>query len=248
MNTTAEKTIKKVVNPLRFLNYTPAGGAAEVFAKITYREGKLSISGVVGPRKNGDCYGSCDQIEMSIEEELKRYPHEFCAGWDAALFNKFIGVWRAWHLNDMCAGCEHQRRAPGYGKEDLEVVSYGLTTEAYRLREDAIDRAAKAQAQGISASLNETERALVLLDDWSKKRFAPPDADSPLSGCYEVKKREVKKSGWVTKEEHPRGCLLSACGECGYKYGSAWLKEEVPADVLEFLSSLPGSGKVPAWV
>ena len=28
----------------------------------------------------------------------------------------------------------------------------------------------------------------------------------------------------------------------GYKYGSAWLKEEVPEDVLEWLFSLPGDG------
>lgn len=28
----------------------------------------------------------------------------------------------------------------------------------------------------------------------------------------------------------------------GYKYGSAWLKEEVPSDVLEWLFSLPGEG------
>ena len=28
----------------------------------------------------------------------------------------------------------------------------------------------------------------------------------------------------------------------GYRYGTAWLKEEVPLDVLEWLFSLPGTG------
>lgn len=33
-----------------------------------------------------------------------------------------------------------------------------------------------------------------------------------------------------------------------YKYGSAWLREEVPADVIEFLMGLPNSDRTPAWV
>jgi hypothetical protein len=34
----------------------------------------------------------------------------------------------------------------------------------------------------------------------------------------------------------------------GYRYGSAWLTEEVPADVLDFLRSLPTADRQPAWV
>jgi hypothetical protein len=34
----------------------------------------------------------------------------------------------------------------------------------------------------------------------------------------------------------------------GYVYGSAWKKEEVPADVITFLESLPDTDKTPAWV
>lgn len=34
----------------------------------------------------------------------------------------------------------------------------------------------------------------------------------------------------------------------GYKYGSAWLVEEVPADVLEWLFGLPPADRQPAWV
>lgn len=36
--------------------------------------------------------------------------------------------------------------------------------------------------------------------------------------------------------------------ETGYKYGSAWLAVEVPADALEFLRSLPDTDITPAWV
>lgn len=34
----------------------------------------------------------------------------------------------------------------------------------------------------------------------------------------------------------------------GYKYGSAWLLEEVPEDVLKFLAGLPETARTPAWV
>jgi hypothetical protein len=34
----------------------------------------------------------------------------------------------------------------------------------------------------------------------------------------------------------------------GYKYGSKWLKEEVPEDVIEWLMALPDSPTKPAWV
>ena len=41
--------------------------------------------------------------------------------------------------------------------------------------------------------------------------------------------------GWKSYDDHPS----EPCPECGYKYGSAWLREEVPADVLAWLQSLP---------
>ena len=37
------------------------------------------------------------------------------------------------------------------------------------------------------------------------------------------------------------------CPECGYRIGSAWLHEDVPAEVLDFLASLPDSDKVHPW-
>ena len=37
-------------------------------------------------------------------------------------------------------------------------------------------------------------------------------------------------------------------GHNGYRYGSAWLKEEVPEDVLAWLRALPDTDVMPAWV
>ena len=39
-----------------------------------------------------------------------------------------------------------------------------------------------------------------------------------------------------------------ACPVCGYECGSAWLVEEVPQDIVDFLFSLPAPEFHPAWV
>lgn len=202
----------------------------------TVNEGKLrlSISGVVGPKPNGDARGSCGQCVEALDELTALAP-----GWTPDMVARLRDVWKRWHLNDMRAGCEHQRDWPT--TEPIEVVSYGLTTEAMRLRDTTRARLADAALRGETVELDARARALAGLADWYQYRFAPPDADSPLSGCYEVRKRETKMAGWVLESEHPRGLLSKACPTCGYRYGSAWLYEAVPEDVLSFLAGLPAA-------
>lgn len=155
----------------------------DVFAKIEFDScGKLSISGVIGPKRNGDCAGSCGQFIMSFKE----YDHRgHCTlsditaapGWDAETIRRFFDTWDRWRLNDMKAGSKAQE---DYLRAHPVVAVYP---------ESHYEKASKALAD---AGLN-------------------PDAD-------------------------------------GYKYGHAWKREEVPADVLEFLHSLPDTDKQPAWV
>jgi len=59
---------------------------------------------------------------------------------------------------------------------------------------------------------------------------------------------ERKSTGWLRYTEHPDGLLSKPCDVCGYHYGSAWQREEVPADVLDFLRALPDTDMTPAWV
>lgn len=37
--------------------------------------------------------------------------------------------------------------------------------------------------------------------------------------------------------EKEGGCLLKPCPECGYKYGSKWLREEIPAEIIAEIES-----------
>lgn len=104
---------------------------AQVFCKIEIKNGCLSISGVVGPNKWGNCRGGAGQIDMeffhaNLEHNDKRYsdlysPHkhnmELTEGWTFATWFNFLAIWHDWHLNNMRSGCEHQR-AMGWTYED----------------------------------------------------------------------------------------------------------------------------------
>jgi hypothetical protein len=93
----------KIVNP----GTVEIGGRRrEVFVKIEYREdGELSLTSVVGPWHSGNCAGSCGQII----DELKRIrPGYYHKGWTAVKVRGLRRIWRAWHLNHMFPGCEHQ--------------------------------------------------------------------------------------------------------------------------------------------
>lgn len=157
----------------------------KVFVTVKWDGKRLSMTGVTGPRSNGDASGSCGQNVADITSK------DFApaAGIDA---DHLARLWNSWHLNDMKAGCEHQR------------ANWHL----------------KATAEPSS------------LPDWSGNRI---DGRPMLS--------------WVTQSEHPEGMLSKPCEVCGYKYGSAWLHEDVPASVIEWLKALPDNGdKLPkAW-
>jgi hypothetical protein len=91
----------------------------DVFARIQYDGARLSITGVEGPRRNGDAWGSTGQIAMGYahrdeSDNDQRYDEpsrieEWAEGWNEDLWFDFLDAWKVWHLNDMQAGCEHQR-------------------------------------------------------------------------------------------------------------------------------------------
>ncbi len=164
----------------------------DVFVKVEFTDdGRLSMTGVVGPRANGDSWGSCGQIHDELLK-LEWRPD----GWTAGMVSRLYDIWKLWHLNDMRAGCEHQRAA-----------------------------------------------------GWDKRPIDPKKPTSTYGRHFDGQKQDSwNLLGWVRRDEHPKGLMCEPCPECGYKYGSAWLKEEVPFAVLEWLRDLPDTDKTPAWV
>ena len=100
---------------------TWGGRNVSVFVAAKIKEGRLSMTGVVGPTRNGNASGGCGQIDMEFahrnpEDDDKRYndpitPDQinFAKGWDADKWFDLLDIWKLWHLNDMHAECEHQR-------------------------------------------------------------------------------------------------------------------------------------------
>lgn len=86
-----------------------------VFCRIKWQNGKLSISGVIGPKKNGDATGSAGQIDMDLTPDDFT---SFAPTFDAGEVEQFLAIWKQYHLNDMQAGCEHQREA-GWTHRDV---------------------------------------------------------------------------------------------------------------------------------
>jgi hypothetical protein len=117
------------------------------------------------------------QIVMSWDNEYISNM-SFANGWNKAKMITFKEIWSKYHLNDMQAGCEHQRKY-------MPIVKM-LTTDKFFYADNYSD--------------------IVKL---------------PLYGhCY----------------------------ECDYRYGTAWLRKEVPNNVIEWLLSLPDTEKTPAWI
>ena len=223
---------------------------SRAFAEITFENGKLSIHGVIGPMHNGGCRGSAGQC---VDEIRAGDP---VAPWTREMVDKFCDIWNAWHLNDMRPYCEHQK-ALGWD----EIAKRKVTIYHYRLTRDALRKLRAAENAAIAALKNgETftptaeqvkfatlPYSITTATEISKQDAEVYEPEKPLfvgdSGAT-----EQKTLGWLREDEHPDGILCKPCPVCGYKYGTSWKKEEIPQEVIDFLTLLPDSEVKPAWV
>ena len=153
----------------------------DVFIEVKWTGTRLSITGVEGPKRNGDARGGCGQI---VYDAAQQAALSLAPGWDRTLIARLFEVWDRWHLNDVRAGSPRQsefRRA----HPDQFDVKY------------PVDHFANACGVLTRAGLN-------------------PDPEYLLDG-------------------EP------------YRYGSAWLHEDVPDDALAFLRGLPDTRKAYPW-
>lgn len=151
-----------------------ADGAVFCTIKFSGEErGRLSIVGVIGPTKGGNCRGACGQIDSTLAG-INPTDWKFAKGWDYSKLHDFLRIWERWHLNDMRAGSPTQET---FLRENPPVYAY---PKSYY--ETACEVLAGAG----------------ILEDWKLIHDGKP-----------------------------------------YKYGTSWLYEEVPNEVLEFLGGLP---------
>lgn len=241
-----ESKFTKVVHPLNVWEYNKF---RPVFCEINIKDGELSITGVVGPQANGDAWGGCGQIDDTLRN-TPRNERKLSPAWTPFMFKKFLDVWDTWHLNDMHPECEHQAALGWMEKARQEVTFY-----KYHLNTDiAKEQNALKKSNENALILGDTvqltpEQITLLLRPWSIKTTDPtPPPDYVPDTILNRSNAETKTLGWLTESEHPEGILSRPCPTCGYKYGSSCKKVELPADVIEFLESLPDTDITPAWV
>lgn len=229
-----------------------------VFCKIEFKGGRLSISGVHGPMGNGDAHGSCGQIDMSLRD-VPAAEWTLAEGWTAEALARFFSEWRAWHLNDMRAYDSEMAAAGWRERAAVPMLGYSFTLDAdtWKRRRTAEGLALDALREG-KPFYPVAEQAHAAALPLSVKVWVPEGgAEPPTPEGYQRKRQiagnaveypERKTLGWIYPSEHPDGLLTRRLREDGPGYGSAWFREEVPADVLEFLRALPDADRVPAWV
>ena len=100
----------KILNPGTVPHWDAGRLPVPVFVKVEYKEGRLSLTGVEGPKANGDAVGGCGQIVETLGREGFQPTPGNGAFW---MLNakKLRAVWERWHLNDMRPECAHQRAA-----------------------------------------------------------------------------------------------------------------------------------------
>ncbi len=210
---------------------------AKVFCTIEIREdGELSITGVIGPYSNGDCAGSCGQIYDSITVN-KPAP-----GWTKCKIKKFIEVWKRWHLNNMRPNCIHQTPENGFDpSREVEIYKYMLKTEYFTKQREIKNEAIEWLEKEGKATISSEAQAVLNLPLSFTSHVKNDRAE------YDLKKTETKTLGWLSEKEHPEGCLSRACPTCGYKYGSAWIREPLPQEITDYIAALPEATETNPW-
>lgn len=143
----------------------------------------------------------------------------------------------AWQRFSKAAGCLALLRASGikpFAWGSLEPRALALLSSEFEFITEA-ERPAYLEAV--------TKHAQGLAWRWkgeSRPRFYAPKP--PL-----LVRTETKAAGWLRPSDHPAGLLGKPCPVCGYKYGSEWRKEPLPAEVVaELLRIVNGAPDAPS--
>lgn len=234
--------IYKTINPCKCQVYTRTGSQVlrDAFARIEFDGTKLSISGVIAPMSNGK--GQCvDEMRTGIPTDE----------WTDEMLQKFCDIWDRWHLNDMRPYCSHMKELGWLDEreEKVKVEEWTLSQESMNKRSAAEKRALSCLKKGETFIPTEEEtmyaNLLYLLKIYNEE-------DNPLKQYYVLNDKDscthYETRGWMNYKDNPLGLLGKPCPVCGYEYGSSWLTEEVPEDVIEWLSNLPRTTVKPAWI
>ena len=218
--------MKRIIN-LGKVAYSGNNPVNEVTIEIEIKdkEGKgkmLSICGKVWNPRHTDilAWGQC------YDTILKLFPN-------STRVKRIVEIWKKYHLNDMNPACAHQK-SWDFGKV-LEIPEYTRTQNMWDRKGQAengtLPKEAYEQYQADTAIVKE------ILYPGFKARAVDPE-EGLIRGLIKIDKYKTQNAGCTTQLEHPEGLLSKPCPVCGYKYGSSWLFEEIPEEILKELETI----------
>lgn len=266
------KDFVKVINPTNSYGENDDDKSKfQNYIKIKFKDNVLSITGVMGPMKNGDCKGSAGQcIDTICDIHDRYYITEINDGFTELSLNKFVKIWEEWHLNN-AKPYDKKMKKLGWdklAKKEIYEVEFDLTHDIHEIIRSIESEMMENIKTSGKAQISKTEKMLLNLPLSLTKYFysdknitAPkyykiatnihtknPDIKKTILGCVQPKGRMKRDKFAFGNDGHPDGLLGKLCEESGNCYGKSWYFHEVPEDVLEWLYNLPDSKKDPAWV
>lgn len=198
--------------------------------ELTQKEKGLafSASGIVWNKYKTDAV-ACGQMldDEHVFAQVENFTPEM-----KDLYHRILKVWQRWHLNDMNAGCSHQRDNWDLTGKVLGIVDLGSSHSFYNLTQKVGKGELSIEEYREFMSIAPTVRKAM------KAKYLTPEVLDLIDKDYlRVDKTDYERNTWVKYEEHPEGLLCKPCEECGYKYGSKWVFEEIPQDVIDEIKS-----------
>lgn len=177
---------------------------------------------------------------------------------DESILKQMIEYWKEWHLNDMRPGCFHQKEWDGNKK--LKILKIKANTHKVTHMDNAIKKRlnhlndlnvkTKADLIRIQVGMRNLKQSNVSMDQmiyriikaFLKGEKYIPKKDSWEESWFNNKVIEYDESDaiarWTRPTEHIDGILGKECKECNYTYGSKWLIESLPDEVISFFQNL----------
>jgi hypothetical protein len=209
------------------------GGDVEIEIKLEPKSDddtrlRLSMVGAVWQRNRRDWESGGQNYESLKDDCAELFIPE-------DKLDRMLAVWRRWHLNDLQAGCEHQRASWDTTKK-VTLRHYGWTTkflgERRRAESGSMQPMEYAEYRRVAAMVHSVTTS------YPGVKFESDIVRQLLAdGWVKLDHTEEKATGWVYPQEHPEGLLCKPCDVCGHGYGSRWLFEEIPADVVAEIQS-----------
>jgi len=76
-------------------------------------------------------------------------------------------------------------------------------------------------------------------EGWDKRPIDPSKPLNAYGRFFDGQKQDSwNMLAWIRRDEHPEGLLSEPCPTCGYRYGTAWLKRDLPSEIIALAGSV----------